>query len=102
VKRCKGFVTLSRGGRGCGVPVAFFYDDGRVTRRRRMEMAYRPGKKAGGKSKLPVDSDGPRFVPGALGRTPHKVVQGRVGYTESKRMGAGKHGTKIPLPKGGP
>ena len=66
-------------------------------------MAYRKGiKVSGGKSKLPKDDDGPRLVPGYLGRTPHTKVQGRTGYTESKRMGPGKHGTKIPLPKGGP
>jgi hypothetical protein len=66
-------------------------------------MAYRPGIKGGkGASKLPKDSDGPRYVPGFVGRTPHKKVMGRTGYTESKRMGPGSKGTKIPLPKGGP
>lgn len=65
-------------------------------------MAYRKGIKGGGKSKLPVDSDGPRFVPGFIGRTPAKKLMGRTGYTEDKKMGPGNKGTKIPLPKGGP
>jgi len=67
-------------------------------------MAYRKGNKGGGggKSKLPMDADGPRYIPGFLGRTPHNKVQGRTGYTESKRMGPGGKGTSIPLPKGGP
>lgn len=65
-------------------------------------MAYRKGTKAGGsKSRLPKDADGPRIVPGTLGRTSHKSVQGRTGYTLDKRMGPGKHGTETPLPKGG-
>lgn len=67
-------------------------------------MAYRKGIGGGkGKSKLPKDSDGPRYVPGFIGRTGGAtVVQGRTGYTESKKMGPGDKGTKIPLPKGGP
>ncbi len=56
-------------------------------------------KPSGGK--LPVDSDGPRYIPGFIGRTPCKKVQGRTGYTESKKMGPGGKGTKIPLPGGG-
>ncbi len=64
-------------------------------------MAYRKGIKGGGGSKLPVDKDGPRLVPGFVGRTPHTKVMGRTGYTEDKKMGPGNKGTKIPLPSGG-
>ena len=63
-------------------------------------MAYRKGTK-GGKAKLPVDSDGPRMVPGFVGRTSHRKVQGRTGYTTGSRKGPGDKGRKISLPSGG-
>lgn len=68
-------------------------------------MAYRKGWKTGGKgkTKLPVDEDGPRYVPGQIGRTGGAtVVQGRTGYTLSKKSGPGKHGTKNITPTAGP
>lgn len=66
-------------------------------------MAYRKGIKAGGKSKLPKDEDGPRYVPGQIGRTGGAtVVQGRTGYTSAQRKGPGGKGTKNITPKAGP
>lgn len=64
----------------------------------RYAMGGRKGK--GGKGYLGKDAGG-RSIPGFLGRSTIKSVQGRTGYTEGEmRVGPSEKGRKIPLPGG--
>ena len=55
----------------------------------------RSGTKSSGKTQLPLD-DGAHQVPGPLGREKVRTTQGRTGYTEEKRLGAGGKGRVLP------
>lgn len=60
------------------------------------KSAYnRKGTKSSGKTQIPSDPDGHQ-VPGPLGREKVRTTQGRTGYTEEKRLGAGGKGRVLP------